>query len=117
MGILSAYWRILHKSIKATNENVEKYTLGCLALHNYLRLPDNAHYTLSGFADLEDKDGNLLPGEWKLLKRNDSNNIGLVSLPYARGSCSRQDAFEARNELKILLNSDEGSLSWQSEYI
>ena len=73
LGILSAYWRILHKSIRATIENVEKYTLACLALHNYLRLPDNAHYTLSGFADLEDKDGNLLPGEWRLLKRNDFN--------------------------------------------
>ena len=82
-----------------------------------MRLLDNAHYTLSGFADLEDKDGNLLPGEWRLLKRDDSNNIGLISLPYVRGSCSRQDAFEARNELKIFPNSDEGSLSWQSEDI
>ena len=82
-----------------------------------MRLSDNAHYTLSGFADLEDKGGNLLPGEWRLLKRNDSNNIVLVSLPYVRGSYSWQDAFEARNELKIFPNSDEGSLSRQREYI
>ena len=94
---------------------MEKYNLACLALHNYLRLTDNIHNTPSGFADSEDKDGNLLPGEWRLLKKNDCNNSGLVSLPHIRGS--RQDALEARNELKIFLNNDEGSLSWQSEYI
>ena len=32
-GILSARWRIFQKPIRATVENVEKYTLACLALH------------------------------------------------------------------------------------
>ena len=60
-----------------------------------------------GFADSEDKDGNLLTSEWRLLKGNDSNNSGLVSLPHVRGSRSQQYALKARNELKIFLNSDE----------
>ena len=34
-GILSAHWRIFQKPIRATVENVEKYTLACLVLHNY----------------------------------------------------------------------------------
>ena len=63
-----------------------------------------------GFADSEDKDGNLLPGEWRLLKENDSNNSCLVSLPHVRGSCSQQYALKARNELKVFLNSDEERL-------
>ena len=61
--ILTARWRIFHKAIRATVENVENYTLACLALHNYSRLMDNAHYTPSGFVNSEDKDGNFLLGE------------------------------------------------------
>ena len=76
-----------------------------------MRLTVNAHYTPSGFVDSEDKDGNLLPAEWRFLKENDSNR-GLVSLPHARGSRSRQDTPEASNESKIYIYSDEGSLSW-----
>ena len=62
-------------------ENVEKYTMACLALHNYLRLTDNVHYSPAGFVDSEDKDGNILPGEWRLLK-GDGNNINNVWLTY-----------------------------------
>ena len=98
-------------------ENVENYTLACLALHNYLRLTDNAHYTPSGFVDSEDKDGNFLPGEWRLQKENGLNNNALVDLPRVRGSRSRHDALETRNELRDFLNSEEGSLPWQLQYI
>ena len=54
-GIITAHWRIFHKPISATKENAENYTLACLALHNYLRLTDNAHYTPSCFIDSETK--------------------------------------------------------------
>ena len=109
-GVLSARWRIFHKPIRATVENVESYILACLALHNYLGLTDNAHYSLSGFTNSQDKDGKLLPGEWRLLKTNNVNNGGLVDLPRVRGCRSRQDALETRNQLKEFLNSEEGSL-------
>ena len=83
----------------------------------YIKLTDHVYYTPSGFEDSEDKDGYLLPGEWRLLKGNDSNNSGFVTLPHVRGSRSRQDTLETRHELKVFLNSDEGSLPWQTEYI
>ena len=114
-GILSARWRIFQKPIRATVSNVEKYTLACLALHNYLRLTDNSHYSPAGFVDSEDKDGHLLPGEWRL--SNSVDNGGLRDLPRVRGSRSRQDVLEVRNDLKEFLNSDEGSVPWQVEYI
>ena len=116
-GILSARWRIFEKPIRASVENVEKYTLACLALHNYLRLTDNAHYSPAGFVDSEDKDGNILPGEWRLLKGNDGNNSGLVDLPNVRGSRSRADALETRDTLKKYLNSEEGSVPWQTGHV
>ena len=40
------------KTDKASVENAKKYVLACLALHNYLRLTDNAHYTPAGLIDL-----------------------------------------------------------------
>ena len=116
-GILSASCRVFQKPVRATMENVERYSLACLVLHNYLQPTDNAHYTPSIFVDSEDKNGNLVPGEWMLLKGNYSNNNGLVSLPHVGGSRSRQDALEARCELKTFLYSDEGSLSSQTEYV
>ena len=48
LGILTARWRIFHKPIVATVENVETYTLSCLALQNYLRQTDSAIYTPQG---------------------------------------------------------------------
>ena len=111
-GIMSARWRIFHKPIRATVGNAEKYTLACLALHNYLRLTDNACYTPAGFSDSEDKDGNYQPGEWRAYQSN-----GLVNIPNVRGSRSRKDALETRDKLRDYLNSTNGSLEWQTDYI
>ena len=58
-GILSQRWRIFLKPIKASVKNV----LACLALNNYLRLTENAKYIPTGFADFEDSDGNIVPGD------------------------------------------------------
>ena len=117
-GILSARWRIFQKPIRASVDNVEKYTMACLSLHNYLRLTDNAHYSPAGFVDSDDKDGNILPGEWRLLKGGGNNsNTGLVDLPNVRGSRTRADALETRETLKNYLNSEEGSVPWQTDYV
>ena len=35
-GIVTSRWRIFQK-LRATVSNLEKYTMACLALHNYLR--------------------------------------------------------------------------------
>ena len=67
-GILTARWRIFQKPIRGTVPNVERYMLACLALHNYLRLTYNAHYSPVGFIDSEDKEGNICPGEWRLMR-------------------------------------------------
>ena len=64
-GILSQLRRIFLKPIKASVKNVENYTLACLALQNYLRLIENAKCTPAGFADSEDSDGNIVPGDWR----------------------------------------------------
>ena len=97
-------------------ENVENYTLACLALHNYSRLMDNAHYTPSGFVNSEDKDGNFLLGEWRLQKENGLNKTVLVDLPHLWGSRSHHDPLKTRNELRDFPNSEQGSLAWQLQF-
>ena len=58
-GILAERWKIFYTPIRTSVENVENYTLACLALHNYLRLTDNATYCPFGFADSFDSSGKL----------------------------------------------------------
>ena len=61
-SFLTSHWRIFQKPIRATVSNVEKYTMACLVLHNYLRQRENAFYSPSGFIDSENDCGIIIPG-------------------------------------------------------
>lgn len=113
-GILSTRWRIFHKPIKATVANTENYTLACLSLHNYLRQTDNAMYTPSGFIDSENKDGTIKEGEWRSTNNEDS---ALRRINPVRGSRYPKNAIEVRESLKEYVNSESGSVPWQTDYI
>ena len=113
-GILSARWRIFQKPIRASIDHVESYTLACLALHNYLRLTNNVHYSPKGFIDSEDNSGNLVCGDWR---KTIGVENALQSIPNVRGCRPRGDAIKARNTLKEYFNSEEGSVSWQLDYV
>ena len=56
------------KPIRATAENEESFTLACLALHNYLRLVENAYYYPAGFVDSESNISEIIPGIGGLMK-------------------------------------------------
>lgn len=113
-GVLSARWRIFHTPIRAKIENAEKFTLSCLSLHNYLRLTDNAMYCPGGFTDSYDKTGNMKEGEWRSMAKTCA---GLEPINRVRGSRYREDALQMRESLSEFLNSAEGSVSWQDEYV
>ena len=113
-GILSAQWRIFQKSIRSTVQNAEKYTLACLALHNYLRKTENAYYSPTGFVDSEDKNGSIISGQWR---SGSAHETGLNDLRPVRGSRYGNDALYGRELLKNYVNSAEGSVPWQLDYI
>ena len=113
-GILSARWRIFQRPIRAKIENVERFTLACLAMHNYLRLTENASYIPSGFLDSEDSSGNIKPGEWRSIAKDEG---ALQNLNPIRGSRYSRDAVSVRNTLVEHVNSEEGSVSWQIDYV
>ena len=114
-GILTARWRIFHKPIRASIENVEKYTLACLSLHNYLRQTDNATYTPQGFLDSESNDGTIKAGEWRSTQSNDQGCFSHINA--VRGSRYTKDALQMRETLKKYVNSEEGSVPWQLDYV
>ena len=115
-GILTARWRIFHKPIRASIENVERFTLACLALHNYIII--SAKLTMlpthQCFIDSENNDGTIKEGEWRLLQ---SNQGCLSEVNAVRGSRYTKKALEVREALKKYVNSERGSVPWQLDYV
>ena len=96
--ISRARWRILGRTIKATVKNFKRYLLVIIALHNYLRRPENASYCPTDSVDFKNSSGIDKPGEWR------SVVVKVVGcsreLPNVRGSKSRQDLLDLRSGIK-----------------
>ena len=60
---------------------------------------------------------NTLPGEWRRITSADEGSGALCSLPSTRGSRYRDYAMEVREAWKAYVNSEQGAVSWQWEYI
>ena len=78
-GILRARWRVFSRPIQASVETAEEITKAAVCLHNYLRQTNSASYCPSGFVDSEDGSGDIRPGEWRQIVRNESRGA-LVTL-------------------------------------
>ena len=114
-GILRARWRIFSRPIKATVENVENYVLAAICLHNYLRLTDNAVYTPAGFVDSASRNGEIKLGEWR--KHIPKQDLCFRNINNVRGSRQSIASTKMRDALKDYLNSEEGSVEWQLNYV
>ena len=114
-GILVARWRLFRGPIRADRENVLRYVLAAISLHNYLRLTDSATYCPNGFVDSEDSTGRIKKGEWRRIVAQ--GNAGLQPMARVRGSRYQNRAIEMRSAIMRYLNSDEGSVPWQLEYV
>ncbi|XP_025997085.1 protein ALP1-like isoform X2 [Solenopsis invicta] len=70
-GVMSARWRIFRRSIVASLSTVDNIVKSCVVLHNWLRnaelnvLPAQRRYVPVGFVDVEDRYGNVEPGQWR----------------------------------------------------
>ena len=102
---------------KAKVETVQKIVLATIALHNYLRQTDTISYCPAGFVDSFDGSGSILPGEWRRITSADKVSGAFCSLPPSRGSRYRNYAMEVTEALKAFVNSEQGTVSWQWEYI
>ena len=116
-GILVARWRIFCRAIQAKVETVQTIVQAAICLHNYLRQTDTASYCPAGFDDSFDDSGNILPGEWRRITSADEDSSALRNLPAARGTRYRNYALDVREALKAYVNSDQGAVPWQWDYI
>ena len=115
-GFLAARWRIFQVPIQAAVENVESCTLACFALHNYVRLTENAYHCPAGFVDSESGIGEITHGNWQ----NDVNEEfcnGIRHVRSIRGSKYSLSVIDMRENLKNYLNSEEGRVPWQLDYV
>ena len=118
-GILVARWRIFCRAIEAKVETVQAIVQAAICLHNYLRQTDTASYCLltSYFVDSFDDSGNTLPGEWHRITSADEDSSALRNLPAARGTRYRNYALDVSEALKAYVNSDQGAVPCQWDYI
>lgn len=115
-GIMVARWRIFRSPIHAKVETVEKITKAAVCLHNYLRQTESALYCPTGFVDSYDSSGKILPGHWRsMVKDDDRSAFRDLSLP--RGSRYLSSAMQVREAMKSYVNSEEGAVSWQLDYV
>ena len=115
-GILAARWSIFNRPIRATVEHVEQYVLAALALHNYLRQTNNASYTPNGFVNSEDSEGKIHLGEWRT-RGDDNQRQCLQDIRQIRGCRNRAEVLQMRDDLKMYISSEEGSVPWQLDYV
>ena len=108
--IPAARWRIFSTPIQASVLNAERYTLACIALHNYLRQTNNPSYCPNSFVDCENSTGDIKEGKWKKIVAE--RNGALSNLPNVRGSRYENDAVNMRCCLMRHLNG-EGRVDWQ----
>ena len=114
-GILAARWHIFRKAIRADIKTVEAIVQACVCLHNFLQLTAKTAYYPQGFIDSEMEDGSICPGDWRHLILNVQS--GLCCLPNAKGGRQQTNANDTQRALKDYLNTTEGSVEWQWEYI
>ncbi|CAH2005050.1 unnamed protein product [Acanthoscelides obtectus] len=114
-GILTSVFRCLRKPMLLEPEKVEKITMACVTLHNFLRRNAQAKdlYTPPGSFDAEDLElGTLTEGAW----RKDSEVLQSF-LPIKKvARKSSYIAKEIRDEFSEYFVSEIGQVPWQSKY-
>lgn len=114
-GIMSARWRILQKPIRADIKNAELIVQASVCLHIFLQLTAKCAYIPKGFIDSEQENGEIHEGDWRGIISE--VETGLVSLPKAKGGRCQLKATDDQKALKDYFNSNNGSVSWQWEYV
>ena len=92
-GILRVRWRVFSRPNQASVETAEEITKAAVCLHNYLRQTNSASYCATGFVDSEDGSGDIRPGEWRQVVRNDSRGA-LSDIAPLRGRRYSNSAIE-----------------------
>lgn len=116
-GILVSRWRILEKPLALKLSTIETIIQAVTCLHNYIITTNTANnqYLYEGMVDHEDANGEIIPGNWRNLVRENGNFInplGRIGANVGTAAAIRQ-----REILTQYFVFEEGSISWQWEQI
>ena len=115
---MATKFRIFRRAIAANPEKVTKITQAACSLHNYLKITEarnptsNWPYCPPGYADHEDREGNITPGDWRLESADGIRAIGRVG-----GNAYSRSAAELRDTMMDYFVSAEGAVSWQTNHV
>lgn len=114
-GILSARWRIYHRTLDASPSHAISMTKACVVLHNYLTKTDISNPRMSKYIpdQYADYDSNeiVVPGEWRR-EATTLLNIGPVG-----SNNYTQEASRVRDAFKAYFLSPEGKVQWQDSVV
>ena len=118
-GIMATKFRIFRRCIIANPTKVMKITkAAACCLHNYLKISEtsnatsNRPYCPPGYADHEDRDGNLIPGDWRNVTAD-----GIRDISHVGSNTYSQTAAHLRDTMKSYFTSSEGEVSWQINHV
>ncbi len=113
--ILSARWRIFHRTLDTSPSHAVTVTKSCIVLHNYLTKTDISNprvskYIPDQYADY-DSNESVIPGEWHQEPTSLSNTGPMGSNNYSEKAAEVRDAFKA------YFLSSEGKVEWQDKVV
>lgn len=116
-GILASRGQVFRKPILMHPKSVDKIIMAAICLHNYLktindlRPIENRIYCPPNFIDIEETNGNIIPGTW----RNEDECLEHVR-PTTAHNVTRE-AYKQRDVIAEYLLTPAGSVPWQDDYI
>ena len=117
-GIMATKFRIFRRPLIANPDKVTRITKAACCLHNYLKITEastsasSRPYCPPGYVDREDKDGIIVPGDWR-----HEVSEGITSMSRLGSNTYSRSAAELRDAMKNYFMSPQGSLEWQLNHI
>ena len=118
-GIMATKFRVFRRPIIASPEKVTSITKAACSLHNYLKISEarsnttsNRPYCPPGYIDHEDRNGNLIPGDWRLAAADGIRGIARVG-----SNTHSRPAAEMRDTIMNYFTTPEGAVPWQLNHV
>lgn len=114
-GIMASVFRVFQKPMLLKVDNVVKVTRACIYLHNYLRKSRTSRRLYSPLESFDTEDletGEIIPGSWRNITRNDTGLTNLTKIPRRPPT----DAQLGREEFKQYFMTPQGNVEWQDRF-
>ena len=118
-GIMVLKFRIFRRPIISNPDKVTCITKAVCCLHNYLKISEasspssSRHYCPPGYIDREDVNGNIIPGDWRLV----DNDGGMTNIARLGSNTYSRSAAELRDDFMNYFASPLGSVVWQLQHV